>query len=388
MTFLDKIEPALLSEDPFVQQFAIHLLENTYLATPHTLLVALEAIDYGLKVNFQSSILPHINYMPVDEKGLLEILKRVDENNLKSKLHYANLLKNASTDLLLQYKNEIKSLVLPTFIENLKEIKKLETEELFMELGELLNSLEEDGFNSVDYEMCKRIGRELISRDEVPDWEIENGIRSNLAEDEYMPYDGIFNIFMAGERRLESVIPDLMKILKKDEDDLTLNEVTKTLIKIGTEKVVKEVEKVALYKDTYFYSIDVLAKIKTEQAEEALLRLFDQTKDITAKTLIADALCQQLSVNAIPKIEKLLEDGFDASMLDLEESLYANLVLNKINYPYLEQMKASLEEKERHYQEIQKQLANPIRKTKTEKIGRNDPCPCGSGKKYKKCCMK
>ncbi len=25
---------------------------------------------------------------------------------------------------------------------------------------------------------------------------------------------------------------------------------------------------------------------------------------------------------------------------------------------------------------------------KTKKVGRNDPCPCGSGKKYKKCCMK
>lgn len=23
-----------------------------------------------------------------------------------------------------------------------------------------------------------------------------------------------------------------------------------------------------------------------------------------------------------------------------------------------------------------------------EKIGRNDPCPCGSGKKYKQCCQK
>ena len=23
-----------------------------------------------------------------------------------------------------------------------------------------------------------------------------------------------------------------------------------------------------------------------------------------------------------------------------------------------------------------------------EKIGRNDPCPCGSGKKFKKCCGK
>ncbi len=30
-------------------------------------------------------------------------------------------------------------------------------------------------------------------------------------------------------------------------------------------------------------------------------------------------------------------------------------------------------------------VAKTIRK-KTPKVGRNDPCPCGSGKKYKKCC--
>ncbi len=28
----------------------------------------------------------------------------------------------------------------------------------------------------------------------------------------------------------------------------------------------------------------------------------------------------------------------------------------------------------------------PVRKKAAEKVGRNDPCPCGSGKKYKKCC--
>ena len=28
---------------------------------------------------------------------------------------------------------------------------------------------------------------------------------------------------------------------------------------------------------------------------------------------------------------------------------------------------------------------SPVRR-KSEKIGRNDPCPCGSGKKVKKCC--
>jgi len=31
-------------------------------------------------------------------------------------------------------------------------------------------------------------------------------------------------------------------------------------------------------------------------------------------------------------------------------------------------------------------LLNPPKPIRSEKVGRNDPCPCGSGKKYKKCC--
>ncbi|HCS11656.1 MAG TPA: hypothetical protein DIV40_09390 [Clostridiales bacterium] len=31
-------------------------------------------------------------------------------------------------------------------------------------------------------------------------------------------------------------------------------------------------------------------------------------------------------------------------------------------------------------------LNNKDKVLKKEKIGRNEPCPCGSGKKYKKCC--
>jgi uncharacterized protein YecA (UPF0149 family) len=32
------------------------------------------------------------------------------------------------------------------------------------------------------------------------------------------------------------------------------------------------------------------------------------------------------------------------------------------------------------------QRTQPVRRVEA-KVGRNDPCPCGSGKKYKKCCM-
>jgi SWIM/SEC-C metal-binding protein len=31
-------------------------------------------------------------------------------------------------------------------------------------------------------------------------------------------------------------------------------------------------------------------------------------------------------------------------------------------------------------------LLNPTRPTVSTKVGRNDPCPCGSRKKFKKCC--
>ena len=33
-------------------------------------------------------------------------------------------------------------------------------------------------------------------------------------------------------------------------------------------------------------------------------------------------------------------------------------------------------------------LANAPKKREAEKVYPNDPCPCGSGKKYKKCCRK
>ena len=31
-------------------------------------------------------------------------------------------------------------------------------------------------------------------------------------------------------------------------------------------------------------------------------------------------------------------------------------------------------------------MLNPPKPATSQKIGRNDPCSCGSGKKYKKCC--
>jgi SWIM/SEC-C metal-binding protein len=35
--------------------------------------------------------------------------------------------------------------------------------------------------------------------------------------------------------------------------------------------------------------------------------------------------------------------------------------------------------------DLERKLTPPVRHVEA-KVGRNEPCPCGSGKKYKKCC--
>jgi len=50
-----------------------------------------------------------------------------------------------------------------------------------------------------------------------------------------------------------------------------------------------------------------------------------------------------------------------------------------------EQMQGMSQEQRRAQQQPEELKLQPMRR-ETEKVGRNDLCPCGSGKKYKHCC--
>ena len=70
--------------------------------------------------------------------------------------------------------------------------------------------------------------------------------------------------------------------------------------------------------------------------------------------------------------------------IDLEK-LYYNMVGAKAEWLYnLPQWDALLTEERR--KELYKAQKKSMTVVKGKKIGRNDPCPCGSGKKYKQCC--
>lgn len=46
----------------------------------------------------------------------------------------------------------------------------------------------------------------------------------------------------------------------------------------------------------------------------------------------------------------------------------------------------AIAEADRQYMKPMEYYPTPIQREKG-KVGRNDPCPCGSGKKFKKCCL-
>ena len=85
-------------------------------------------------------------------------------------------------------------------------------------------------------------------------------------------------------------------------------------------------------------------------------------------------------------IETMDEDTVVSLAFD-KEKLYKNMVAAKADLLYeLPQWKDIYSEEELKKLYKEQKESGTIRKEK--KIGRNDPCPCGSGKKYKKCCGK
>ena len=69
------------------------------------------------------------------------------------------------------------------------------------------------------------------------------------------------------------------------------------------------------------------------------------------------------------------------------ELLYKNMVGARAEWLYeLPEWDALIDADRRKELYKEQKLSTTI--VKGKKIGRNDPCPCGSGKKYKKCCGK
>ena len=94
---------------------------------------------------------------------------------------------------------------------------------------------------------------------------------------------------------------------------------------------------------------------------------------------------QESLVNPNP-IEEMEEDT-EVSLKFDKELLYKNMVAADAEWLYgLEEWKEIFDEDK--LKELYKEQKSSQTVVNAPKIYPNDPCPCGSGKKYKKCCVK
>lgn len=174
---------------------------------------------------------------------------------------------------------------------------------------------------------------------------------------------------------VEFVNENLLKkdIDKEDVDNRTPDE----MINIITEKVVAEYEEKLK---------DIPEEIKDEFEKAISLNVIDHhwTEHINTLSHLREGIYLRGYGQEDPLRAYTMEgfDLFDKMMQRIDNDITLMLVRSEI--------RQNIERKEVSKKQITNDSDETIKKQpkKSEKIGRNDPCPCGSGRKYKQCCGK
>ena len=153
----------------------------------------------------------------------------------------------------------------------------------------------------------------------------------------------------------------------------------------------KEMDKASLQKfwGTYFQTEKEIYEKLLENPDEEVKGTVKELAEkyginVFTMTGFLDGINDSLKV-ANP-IETMDEDT-EVSLAFDKELLYKNMVDAKADWLYeLPQWDAIFTPEKRKELYLEQKKSGTV--VKAKKIGRNDPCPCGSGKKYKKCCGK
>ena len=141
-----------------------------------------------------------------------------------------------------------------------------------------------------------------------------------------------------------------------------------------------------LWDDYFQKEKEIYAQLLTNPDEEVkgTVRELAEKYDVDIMTMTGFLDGINDSLKEANPIETMEEDT-EVSLAFDKEKLYKNMVDARADWLYeLPQWEPIFTEEKRRELYLEQKKSGTI--VKGPKIGRNDPCPCGSGKKYKKCC--
>jgi hypothetical protein len=216
---------------------------------------------------------------------------------------------------------------------------------------------------------------------------------------------------LAGEVGEGPRLAELLLVKLAAEGDDLREAAEEALPRLATAELVADMEAAFPYAswDSKLSLAMVLGWMRRPQAEAALLRLAEPEEDETVLDYLADALAGMCSTSLAAIVERYRIDDPDLEQQAIQGNLAAAAMITgealpeDLVGPWRERA-AALEAADARripawedvfeydpirpaafppeppYERIEPIKAPP-------KVGRNDPCPCGSGKKYKKCCL-
>lgn len=195
----------------------------------------------------------------------------------------------------------------------------------------------------------------------------------------------LFALEILEKIKSEKSIPYLIRFIEKNEEgnyfencDIAMQ----ALINIGkpaVEEIISSIKN-GLERNTFKgYLFEALSKIKDERGKELRLELL--------KDYLNNPKKYQGWFNLTMFICNFNEDENEALPF-LKELKKRNLTEEESRE--LESAVEIIENPEKHKKKINQQAKElePLFRKIIKKVGRNEPCPCGSGKKYKKCCLR
>jgi hypothetical protein len=384
MTFLEKIKSHLISDDILIQEVVLYALHD-YPNVPE------EWTNELLKEAFrnkdkQSPIFIYVENQTFNEDAVKILIENIPLME-QSKRHLAvNLLYRIEPELALKYKKQLQEYIPKSTWALYKLLLHGTEEEVYSEYGQIINDLERAGSEQHDlYIKAKKLAACLVNKGWVTEKEIDLVLEEEV-KGKWFSFNGILNVYMIGLLKLERYIPLLVSLLDRDEDSL-LEELSVTLISFQSDEVVKEVAAYLKKDNSIIYAASIVENIKSEFAVKVLIEAYRSAKELDDQDILIEALCHQLSEEALPEINEHMELDYTSGLVDIEQTVYSYFSILGLKHQELAIWRQVALERELEFR--QKGSDFPLASVRNEiKVGRNDPCPCGSGKKYKKCCGK
>jgi hypothetical protein len=257
---------------------------------------------------------------------------------------------------------------------------------------------------------------EAAGRCDVPDGaEVCSLLASPEVDGEWLE---VFLVDLAGVRRMRKAIPQLVAKLHIDTDYL-VERACDALARIGDPEAAHLVGAEFAGSSWHFrlYASGMLGDLKHEESERTILALLESEEDATIRTNLCLDLCKLFSLEGLDTVRREIASGYDRWVVTLEEELLVVAEVLGLDLPEKKEWRAQraeallrqaerrawLADAGRRHSELKargidpfadigeeadlylEEPLEPIRR-QVGKVGRNDPCPCGSGRKYKKCC--